>query len=333
MQIIVFGAGAVGSTIGGLLALNRNEVVLVGRKDHVREISAQEGLRMRSGTGEYFAPLTAVESDPPVSDGACILFTPKSYSTESCLDQLKGTVPEDTPIVSLQNGVTNEEMIADHFPNVFGGVCKMTCSFLHPGRVTFRKIGRIVIGKYPKGADPFARKLVQLFEDAGFTSTASRSIMCDKWLKLVTNLQSTFNAIVEIRDHESIEFMKLKVGIIEEARRVLKADKIRAKSCDGRDQSFEEMIRSLQKPRAQRSTGSLRVNNSTWQNLYLKRSRIENEYFHQPVIDLGASHGIPVPFNQVALEKVMKSHEEQLGPESFRAADILEEIQKRIEKQ
>ena len=331
MHFVVWGAGAVGSTIGGLLALNKNDVVLVGRRDHIREIQEQKGLILRSGTGEYFAPLTAVESDPPVTPDSCVLFTPKSNDTESSLKQLSGAIPADTPIVSLQNGVANEEMIAKHFPNLFGGVCQMTCSFLHPGQATFRKIGRIIFGKYPKGADPFAKKLARVFEDAGFQSSVSRSIMCDKWLKLVVNLQSTFHAIVEFRDHDSIEFMKLKVGIIEEARAALKADKIKAKSCDGRDSSLEEMIGDLKKPRVQRSTGSLKVNNSTWQNLYLKRPEIENGYFHKPVIELGKQHHIPVPFNEVALERVTKCHDEQMGPEAFRAGDLLHEIQQRTE--
>jgi 2-dehydropantoate 2-reductase len=335
MHLIVWGSGAVGSAIGGLLALKKNDVLLVGRKDHVREIQSQNGLVLRSGTGEYFAPLEAVESSASITvkPDSCILFTPKSNDTESCLKQLSGKVPPETPIVGFQNSVVNEEMIADYFSNVFGGVCHMTCSFLHPGQATFRRIGRIVLGKYPKGTDPFAKKLAKMFKDAGFQSSVSRSIMCDKWLKLVVNLQSTFHAIIEARDHDSIEFMKLKVGVIEEARTVLKADKIRAKSCDERGFSLEEMIIDLKKPRMQKSTSALKVNNSTWQNLYLKRTKIENGFFHNPIIELGEKYGIPVPFNSVALEQVTKCHAKKKGPEALRAGDLLEEIQQRIEKQ
>jgi 2-dehydropantoate 2-reductase len=331
MRVVVFGAGAIGSALGGMLALKRNEVTLVGRKEHVDAINKQKGIKLRSTTGEYFAELEAVTKlgklEP--SEDTCILFTPKSNSTRKCVDELADVVPDEVPIVSFQNGIANEEMIAERFENVYGGVCRMTCSLLHPGRVTFRRVGRIIIGKYPKGVDPFARKLAKAFEEAGLQSSVSRSIMCDKWLKLVVSLQSTLNAIVEPRDHDTIEFMKLKIGVIEEAKKVLKADKIRAKSCDGRDFSLDEMMNDLRKPRAQKSPSYIKVNNSTWQNLYLKRKDVENEYFHGPIIELGKKHGVPVPFNETVLAKVLEAHKKKLGPEAFRAKEILDEIEKR----
>jgi 2-dehydropantoate 2-reductase len=335
MHVIVYGAGAVGSAVGGLVALHDIDVVLVCRKEHAGEIRSQGGLRMRSITGEYYAPVTAVSSirDVTCKPDSCILFTPKSNDTESCLKQLSGNVPGDIPVIGLQNGVSNEETIAASFSTVYAGVVQMTCSFLHPGQVTFRKIGRVILGKYPKGTDPFIKSLSKTLATAGFESTVSRSIMCDKWLKLVVNLQSTFHAIIEARDHDSIEFMKLKVGIVEEARKVLKADKIKAKSCDGRDHSLDDMIRELTKPKAQKSTSMLKVCNSTWQNLYLKRPEIENRFFHRPVIELGEKYGIPVPFNVVALEQVTRCHAKKLGPEALRAADVLAEIEQRIRKQ
>ncbi len=88
----------------------------------------------------------------------------------------------------------------------------MTCSFLQPGQVSFRKMGRLAIGKHPKGAHPFSKKLGAALEEAGFDVTVSNSIVCDKWLKLVVNLQSAFNAIIDPRDHDGVEFVDLKGG-------------------------------------------------------------------------------------------------------------------------
>lgn len=325
MRIVVFGAGAVGSTLGGLLALRNNEVLLVCRKEHARAIESQQGLRMRSATGDYFAQLGAVERMKPshYGEGSVVFFTPKSNDTTRGCEELAAVVPDDAPVVSFQNGVGNEGLLAAKFSRVYGGVCRMTCSFLHPGQVTFRRLGRIIVGKYPKGSDALARKLASLFEQAGFQSAVSRTIMDDKWLKLVVNLQSTFNAIIDERDHDGPEFVKLKVGVLEEAKRVLRAHKIRARSCDGKDLSIDEMIRDLRKPKAQRSSSSLKVHNSTWQNLYLKRRHIENSFFHKPIIDLAAKQGIPVPYNEVALELATKCHREQTGPGLYRAGEVL----------
>ncbi|UCH83376.1 MAG: 2-dehydropantoate 2-reductase [Candidatus Latescibacterota bacterium] len=331
MRFVVFGAGAVGSVLGGHLALNKQDVLLVTREPHAAAINENNGLRMLSATGDYSAPLRAATklAREDIDADTCVFFTPKSNDTKSCVEQLVKTAPPDTPVVSFQNGVTNEEIIVKYFENVYGGVCRMTCSQLQPGQVSFRKMGRLVVGKYPKGAHSFPKKLASVLEEAGFDVSVSNSIMCDKWLKLIVNLQSGFNAIIENRDHDSVEFMELKVGVLEEAKKVLRAQKMKAKSCDDRDLSVDDVIGELKKPKAPRSPSSVRVNNSTWQNLYLKRKEIENGYFHNPIIEMAKKHKIDVPFNEVSLELVTESCNEQLGPGAFRASEVLQKIKDR----
>ena len=335
MNFVVFGAGAVGSTLGGILALKNHQVLLVCRKSHSQAIEEQNGLRMKSGTGDYFASLKSVEKlkSGSLGDDICILFTPKSNDTQTCVEQLSKVAPKDTPIVSFQNGVANEDIIAQAFTNTYGGVCKMTCSYLQPGHVTFRKIGRLVVGKYPKGTDPFPKKLSKVLNEAGFPTTVSRSIGCDKWLKLAYNLHSTLYAIIEKRDHDLPEFLDLKLGLIEEVRKVFRARKIKAKSCDAQELSLNEVIDELKRPKAPRGAPAIMVNNSTWQNLYLKRNAIENEAFHGPVIEYARQSNIPTPFNEVVLEMVNKCHKQKQGPESLRADDVLTAVNKRKKKQ
>jgi 2-dehydropantoate 2-reductase len=331
MRFVVYGAGAVGGVLGGHLALNKHDVLLVCRGDHADKIGEQKGLRMKSSTGDYFASLEAAPTlDGGQLDGeSCLIFATKSNETESSVAELAKVAPQDTPVVSFQNGVQNEAIIAKRFTNVFGGVCRMTCSFLQPGQVSFRKLGGLTVGHYPKGANPFAKKLGKLLEGVGFSVAVSNSIMCDKWQKLLINLQSAYNAIIDPRDHDSMEFTDLKIGVLEEGAKVLRADKIRAKSCDEKILSVVEVIDELKKPLSRRASAAVKVNNSTWQNLYLKRKTVENAYFHTPIIAIARKHDIPVPFNEVALELVTKACEESLGPGMFRASEILAEIQSR----
>ncbi|MEJ2720699.1 MAG: hypothetical protein P8181_06105, partial [bacterium] len=75
-----------------------------------------------------------------------------------------------------------------------------------------------------------------------------------------------------------------------------------------------------------RSPSAVRVNNSTWQNLYLKRDRIENGYFHEPIITLAKKHGITVPFNEISLKLVTECCDKKLGPGAFRASEVLERV-------
>jgi ketopantoate reductase len=193
-------------------------------------------------------------------------------------------------------------------------------------------LGRVIVGRYPKGSDALARELVKGLVDIGCKSCVSRNIMNDKWLKLAVNTQSTFNAIIDPRDHDSNEFYQLKVNLLEETKRVLKAHKVRARSCDGKDMTVDELIADLRRPRASRHATGVNVHNSTWQNLYLKRPEIENRHFHGPIIELGRKYNIPVPFNEVALEMVERVHHDRLGPDSLRLAEILEAIAERTSR-
>ncbi len=331
MRFVIFGAGAVGSVLGGHLALNRHDVLFVCREPHAEAIQENKGLRMKSARGDYLAPLRATPklASGDIDEETCVFFTPKSNDTERCVKALAKVAPGETPVVSFQNGVVNEEIIAKTFVNVYGCVCRMTCSLLHPGQVSFRKQGRLVIGRYPKGAHSYPKQRAPVLEEAGFDVSVSKSIMCDKWLKLVVNLQSSFNAIIDTRDHDTVEFLDLKVGVLEEAKTVLRAEKTKVKSCDDRDLSIEDVITDLRMPWAPRTPSGVRVNNSTWQNLYLKRKTMENEYFHGPIIEMGQKNGIPVPFNGTALELVMECSKEALGPGALRAREVLDKIKKR----
>ncbi len=331
MNIVILGAGAVGSVLGGLLALRQHDVLLICRKPHADAITENGGIRLRSATGDYFARVRAKTelADADLKDATCVFITAKSYDTEQCVENLSAVAPRDVPVVCFQNGVSNEEKVAASFGRVYGGVCWITCSMIQGGQASFRRQGRVVLGKYPKGTDAVAKDAAEAFTDAGCQAVVSRSIVCDKWLKLAINTQSTFNAIIDPRDHEANEFFELKVGILEETRKVLKAHKARPKSCDGKDRSIDEAIAELKRPRAMRTSSGMKVNNSTWQNLYLKRPQIENGYFHSPIIELGHKYGIPVPFNEVALEAVTRCHQEKTGPDAVRLREILSAVAER----
>jgi 2-dehydropantoate 2-reductase len=334
MKIVVLGAGAVGSVLGGLFALQKHEVLLVCRECHRKAIEENGGLRVRSATGDYLAQVGAVTklAARDLVEGTCVFLTAKSYDTEKCTEELSAIAPRSIPIVCFQNGVSNEEIVASKFDNVYGGVCRMTCSMIQGGQVSFRGLGRVIVGKYPKGSDALARELVAALTEIGCKSCVSRNIMNDKWLKLAVNTQSTLHAIIDPRDHDSNEFLQLKVNILEETKKVLKAHKVRARSCDGKDMTVDELIADLRRPKASRHTSGVKVGNSTWQNLYLKRPDIENRYYHGPIIELGRKYNIPVPFNEVALEMVERVHRDRLGPESLRLAEILDVIAERTSR-
>ncbi len=330
MQVVVYGAGAVGSVLGGMLALHRHDVLLVGRPPLVEAIR-EGGLRLKSATGEYVAHPRAAASASPRDFGpdTRVLFTVKSYHVATAAAELAKVAPPGTPVVCFQNGIDTEDMVAKHVARVYGSVVRMTCSMVQPGHASFRAQGRLVLGVHPKGADAVVTELVAAFREAGFDAAASKSILDDKWLKMAVNAQSVFHALVDARDQDENEFFDLKVAILEETRRVFKAAKIKARSADGKDPSIEEMVTEIKRPRARRNEHGVKVHNSVWQDFYLKRSQIEAESIHGPVMALGKSHGVATPYHDASLALAQRCHAAQSGPESIRLSEVLSEIAKR----
>lgn len=329
MQFLVYGAGAVGSVLGGLLSLNHHDVCLVGRDAHVDAITSG-GLRIKSATAEYHAhPSACISlSSQNMAGIECVVLSVKSQDVPAAVDALASVLSAEIPVVCIQNGIGAEQALSARFARVFGAVIRMTCSMVQPGNVSFQTGGRVVVGKYPKGTDAFARSFAGMITGAGLDAVVTRDLMADRWLKVAVNVQSVFHAVIDARDHDTNEFHALKAGIIEETRCVFKKAKIRARSCDGRDPSLEDMIETLRRPLARRTDHGVKVRNSVWQDLYLKRRGMEAEHIHGPVIALGEQFGVATPYNRAALELALRCHREGLAPESLRLSEVMAAVEK-----
>src|SRR6476661_7288248 len=108
MEIIVLGAGAIGSLYGAKLAA-RNNVILVGRPQHVAAIKEHGGLRIE-GLECQIVPIRAVTTLDKIGPEAVVLVTTKVVDTAAALAPIASIVREDTTIVSLQNGFGTEEI-------------------------------------------------------------------------------------------------------------------------------------------------------------------------------------------------------------------------------
>jgi hypothetical protein len=102
--------------------------------------------------------------------------------------------------------------------------------------------GRLILGAHPRGAGPDVEALAQVLRAAGYDVGISQQIGEDRWLKLCVNLMSPPNALIRREDHTTRAFVEIKARLLEEARAVLAAAGIEARSGDGRDRSLAEEI-------------------------------------------------------------------------------------------
>ncbi len=188
MNVTVVGAGGLGGYFGGLLAAAGHHVIFVSRGAHLEAIRRQGGVRLRTVHGEVFGPGAAVEAPGEGPAAGLMLFTVKSFDTQAAAKQLQGAIGPETTILSLQNGVDNEDNLARLFGvgRVLGGVVYILATIESPGVV--RQSGgprTLLLGEWQGGMTERVRRFEDQFKAAGILATSSADIIREKWIKFV----------------------------------------------------------------------------------------------------------------------------------------------------
>src|SRR5262249_60267641 len=120
-RYVVFGAGAIGGPIAGLLARAGSRVVCVARSAIAEALS--RGITINEGDKQLTVPAECVTAAREISpeSGDLVMITTKSQATESAVKQLLEVYGENLSIVCLQNGARNEEIAARSFRTVYAG--------------------------------------------------------------------------------------------------------------------------------------------------------------------------------------------------------------------
>jgi len=189
MRICIVGCGAIGSIFGAHLA--RLEGVEVHAYDvakaHVEAIE-RNGLRI-SGAAEFTARLRAT-SDPhaiPVCEYGIV--ATKSTHTKSAIAQIAHAFGPQSAVCSVQNGVGNEELIAEHVKYVIRGTTFPAGHVIEPGHVGFDIKGDTWIGPFEPTHTPMARvsELAGMLTKSGLNTIALEDARGAQWTKLIFN--------------------------------------------------------------------------------------------------------------------------------------------------
>jgi 2-dehydropantoate 2-reductase len=199
MRVGVFGAGAVGSYIGGLLASQGVPTTLVARGDHASAMAAG-GLHLdRPGTGTMDVTVTVTTDASALADVDLIIVTVKSPDTNAAAELLAPHVPGGTAVLSIQNGVGNWARIADRLPGavtVLAGVALFGVEMLVPGRVRLALPGPLVLGD-PNGRPADAVHRVSDILGMALDVSVVEDLPSAAWAKLVINADMAVLAICD----------------------------------------------------------------------------------------------------------------------------------------
>ncbi len=327
-RVSVVGAGAVGLNLGARLARSGCDVLFVTRRAQVAAAIEADGVTVADPTSHArwrsrARAVSGIERAGPALGQGPVLLCVRAEETAAVAASLAGCAPGAT-LVSAQNDVDNEPLLARYFGSVIGMVVRQTCTREGETSILAAGRGRLILGRHATGVDRATRELAGTFEGAGFDVGLSEKIADDKWLKLCVNLMSPPNALIRKCDHRTRAFVEIKARLLEEARAALAAAGITARSCDGRDRSLEEEIRHQRESLGLgTSDRALPLYNAVWAALRDPRKSLEADRYHERILDLARTHDTAAPTHERMLHALLRARNLGLGPECYRAEELL----------
>ncbi len=288
MNIIVLGAGAIGSLYGAKLS-EFNNVTLVAKKKHADKIN-KDGLKVIGLEGSVYKIKAATKINKIEKDTLVVLTT-KVQDSEKAIKGIKNLIRNDTTILCLQNGLYSEniakKIIGRKCP-VLRAITNFGAIFLKPGVVDYKNYSYTSVEKSPK-----SNEIAENFTRCGLNAYVSANIKADMWKKVVFNcVLNPLTAILRI-ENKGIADEKLnplKKLIIDECVNAAKKDAITF-NLDFVKTINEEFKNSR--------------NISSMQQDLLKGKHTEIDYLNGAVAKLGKKFGIKCPVNE-ALASIIK---------------------------
>ena len=291
MKVCVVGCGAVGSLFAaGLAQLDDVEVWAYDLDEaHVRAIN-EGGLRI-SGAGELEARLQATSdaSELPSCDFGIV--ATKSMHTGAAMAAVAHAFAEGA-VCSVQNGVGNEEAIAEHVERVIRGTTFPAGRILEPGHVQWDVKGDTTIG--PFEPSPASMAEVERLADActrgGLPTQAVADARGPQWRKVIfnaaTNPVGALTGLTHGQVCEDEALRRLVSGLVDEGKAVAAAQAIEL------DADPEELIDHAAKPEV-----AYWHKASMLQDAEARRTT-EIDYLNGGIVRFGREHGVPTPLNE-----------------------------------
>jgi 2-dehydropantoate 2-reductase len=187
MRIVVMGSGGTGGFFGAKLARAGEDVTFVARGAHL-EAMQTHGLRVKSAPeGEWVVKAPAVERLDGLAPADLVLFCVKSFDTETAARAVAPILGPDTGVLSIQNGVDNEEKLEAIVGKgrVLGGIAQVFATIESPGVIQHTLLGRLQFGEMDGRESPRARAFLEACRRAGIPCELSKDVLRTLWSKYV----------------------------------------------------------------------------------------------------------------------------------------------------
>ncbi len=290
MRVAVMGTGGIGGYYGGMLARAGEEVTFIARGAHL-EAMRDRGLTVKTThVGEFTLPIRATSDPSEVGPVDLVLFCVKGYDTETAAALINPLMGPQTVVLSLQNGVENEERIAQvvGHEHVIGGTTQVASKLESPGVINQSWVEMMYMGELDGQRRPRSDRLLEAFQQAEVAAQIPPHIGVAMWCKLVdVGAFASISCVTRLPAGAMLacpETTELYYSLVEEGIAVARAT--------GLDMP-EDFVGELREMNVDLAPT---VRASMYYDLETGR-RLELEDLAGTIVRVGRKHGVPTPLN------------------------------------
>ena len=348
IKVLSLGAGAVGSYIGGSLALAGHQVVFA-EQEKMAGLLRERGLRLglsadkrRNAKNAFlvaptsFVVASSLEEALRFGPFDVAIFALKSFDTADALNEIKQFADKFPPVLCVSNGVDNEPALAKVLgeDKVIFGTLTSAIGRRGPGDILLEKLRGVGIA----AGHPLSEQLVAICNAAYLNAQQFEHAASMKWSKMLTNLLANpLSAILDMTPADifaNAKLFKLEIAVLRECIAVMKAQDLVITDLPKTPVKALAFAAGLpmwlSRPLLARAVGSARGRKmpSFHIDLHTGRGKSEADYLHGAVVRAGKNVCVPTPVNKALTEILVSltSGETPLDAFAHNPALLLEKI-------
>jgi 2-dehydropantoate 2-reductase len=313
-RVLIWGAGAIGGSIGAALARAGHEVLFVDRaEDHVAAIN-RAGLEITGPVDSHRVCARATTPERVEGVFETVLLAVKGQDTEAAARALAPHLAPDGVVVSAQNGL-NERVIARIVgaPRTVGCFVNFGADYHGPGIVQYGGRGAVVVGELDGRRTARIEAIHRLMRDFDADAVLSDNIWGYLWSKLIYGALLFATALTDESIADVLDARRYRPALTalgREVAAVAAAERVRLEAFNGFDpaafmagadgaaieRSFDDMVAFNRK--------SAKTHSGIWRDLAVRKRRTEVDAQIAPIVEIGQSHGLAGPLTARLVELI-----------------------------
>ncbi|MCG5078025.1 ketopantoate reductase family protein [Paraburkholderia tagetis] len=310
MKIAILGAGALGCAIGATLTEGGHETWLIDRSAAHVDTMRQDGLRVDDASGSRQVRVRATTQASEAGAADVVIVLVKSFHTDSAIRGALDLVGSETVVLSLQNGLGHEDILADAVgrERVLAGKTYVGGVLRGAGHIESGVVSKYTyIGELDGRITPRVQTLANAFSAAGLATMVSDNIVGTMWDKLLVNVATgALTGLTGLTYGQLYDEPLLKATSLAAVAEAIAAAQAAGVKLSMTDPEQAWILAAEGLPAAFKT--------SMLQSLE-KGSVTEIDFINGSVVRWGQKHGVPTPVNATlvacikGIERAMADHQ------------------------